>query len=87
MAQGNSDGDLQGYPLQRQFLSSIRYGPLHDLILPLLIEVASLYFQHWMWRRELGYLLHEAIVVQDGTAIADVACGNWYFPSGKISSD
>ncbi|KAL8722511.1 MAG: hypothetical protein Q9225_001027 [Loekoesia sp. 1 TL-2023] len=58
MTQGG-DGDLGGYPLQRQLLSSIR-----------------LYIQHWMWRRELGYLLHPAIPVGEGTRIADIACGN-----------
>lgn len=59
MAQ-NPNGDLEGYPLQRQLLSSVR-----------------LYLQHWMWRRELGYILHPKISISQGTRIADVACGNW----------
>ncbi|RAK95951.1 class I SAM-dependent methyltransferase [Aspergillus ibericus CBS 121593] len=34
-----------------------------------------LYFQHWMWRRQLGYLLHPQIPIKDGYRVADVACG------------
>ncbi|KAL8677212.1 MAG: hypothetical protein Q9224_007212, partial [Gallowayella concinna] len=29
-----------------------------------------------MWRRELGYVLHPDIPVNQGTRIADLACGN-----------
>ncbi|KAL8774224.1 MAG: hypothetical protein Q9209_000975 [Squamulea sp. 1 TL-2023] len=53
------NGDLDGYPLQRELFSSVR-----------------LYLQHWMWRRELGYVLHPEIPVKEGMRIADVACGN-----------
>ncbi|KAJ5735702.1 UMTA methyltransferase family protein-like protein [Penicillium malachiteum] len=34
-----------------------------------------LYFQHWMWRRQLGYLLHPKISVQENFRVADLACG------------
>ncbi|MDI1490453.1 MAG: hypothetical protein OHK93_001656 [Ramalina farinacea] len=38
-------------------------------------EAAHLYFQHWMWRRQLGYLLNPAIPMNDDCVVADVASG------------
>ncbi|MCJ1303443.1 hypothetical protein MMC08_006253 [Hypocenomyce scalaris] len=35
-----------------------------------------LYFQHWMWRYQTGYLLHPEIPLdKEGLKIADIACG------------
>ncbi|CAD6582664.1 MAG: hypothetical protein ASARMPREDX12_000999 [Alectoria sarmentosa] len=35
-----------------------------------------LYFQHWMWRYQTGYLLHPNVVTtKEGLKIADIACG------------
>ncbi|KAL9637969.1 MAG: hypothetical protein Q9204_001673 [Flavoplaca sp. TL-2023a] len=35
-----------------------------------------LYLQYWMWRRELGYLLHRSVIINEDTLVADIACGN-----------
>ncbi|MCJ1353415.1 MAG: hypothetical protein MMC33_003401 [Icmadophila ericetorum] len=34
-----------------------------------------LYFQYWMWRRQLGYLLNPLIPLTDDMKVADIACG------------
>lgn len=40
------------------------------------LNVFRLYLQHWMWRRQLGYILHPRIPINlEPLKIADIACG------------
>lgn len=48
----------------------------------ILMHHTRLYFQHWMWRRQLGYLLNPNIPVKEGFKLADIACG-----TGWVNND
>ena len=81
--------EVTDYPLLRDFfLSSTRYDPpISSLILSASDEIRSLYLQHWMWRRQFGYLLHYPIPMQNFFKVADLACGTGYrFPLCALNS-
>lgn len=43
----------------------------------LMLNGSRLYLQHWMWRRNFGYLLHPKVPIEKDKDIniIDVACG------------
>ena len=45
----------------------------------------SLYVQHWMWNRQLGYLLHPKIPTRDDMRVADLDCGIGYEDTNMFS--
>ena len=63
-------------------LSSTRSQDSHSLLG--LIMGTGIYFQHWIWRLELGFLLNPETSVKQGTKIADVACCNRHFSWLKL---
>ena len=65
------------YLLGRGYLASIRYFYNSLNVLKQHVDLeSSLYAQHWMWRFQLGYLIHPTIPQdRENLKVADVACG------------